>query len=150
MGVDLADEVADAIAAISSQLRLRFAAAGRKNELGFVALATLRHLVRHGPKAVSDLAASDRVTTQAVSLRVAPLVAAGLVLREADEMDARRAILTPTADGKKVVGDAVAKADAAFRSAVDALAPGDRRALQAALPALEHLRQSLVTAELPE
>jgi DNA-binding MarR family transcriptional regulator len=136
-----AAEVGDAIGSISSQLRLRFAAAG--SGIGFVALATLRHLVRWGPRAVSELAASDQVTTQAISIRVSPLVEAGLVARRVDPADGRRTLLEVTSAGRNVVEAASRQANAALRSALDSVAAADRRAVENALPALRSVAMAL-------
>jgi DNA-binding MarR family transcriptional regulator len=132
----------EAIGAISAQLRLRYASAGR-NEIGFVALATLRSLVRRGPAAVSELAAADRVTTQAISLRVRPLLAAGLVTRETDPGDARRTILVATGPGRALVAEAESGVREALDDAVQQLPAADWQRIEAALPALVRLAGSL-------
>lgn len=62
-------------------------------------MATLRHLVRKGSRTVSELALADGVTTQAISLRLRPLVEAGLVSRATDPRDARRTIVSATPSG---------------------------------------------------
>ncbi|MBV9831140.1 MAG: MarR family transcriptional regulator, partial [Marmoricola sp.] len=98
---------------------------------------TLRHLARHGATGVSDLARSDRVSTQAISLRVAPLVEAGLAARAPDPADGRRTVLSITAAGAEVVDRAHRTALETLGHALEALDQGDREALAGALPALE-------------
>ena len=71
--------------------------------IGFVALATLRHLDRHRARTVTELAHADQVTTQAISLRIRPLVDAGLVTRSPDPVDARRSVVTATERGRAAV-----------------------------------------------
>lgn len=128
----------EVVGAISAQLRLRFAAAASP-EIGFVALATLRHLIRHGPKSVSDLAHADRVTTQAISLRIRPLIDAGLLTRSTDTADARRTIVTVTAQGQAAVAAAETAARDALNDALGRLPASDRDALSAAVPALQQI-----------
>ncbi|MBX6722281.1 MAG: MarR family transcriptional regulator [Dactylosporangium sp.] len=135
-------DVGEAVGAISAQLRLRFAE-GAGADIGFVALATLRHLVRHGPCSVTELAGRDRVTTQAISLRVAPLVRAGLIHRLSDPADGRRSLLEATDRGRKVVRTAQAHALAALDDLVAGLPEAERSALTAALPVLHKLGTEL-------
>lgn len=137
----------DTIGAISTQLRLRFAATASP-EIGFVALATLRHLTRHGPKSVSDLAYADHVSTQAISLRIRPLIDAGLLTRRIDTADARRTIVAVTAPGRAAVANAEASARDALNDALDRLPASDRDTLSAALPAL-HQVATILSEESP-
>lgn len=137
-------DVWEAVGAISAELRSRFAE-GAGADLGFVALATLRHLVRHGPCTVTELARRDRVTTQAISLRIAPLVHAGLVHRSSDRADGRRSLLTVTDSGREVVGRAQAHALAALENLIAGLPDAQRSALTAAVPVLRWLGTQLAT-----
>jgi len=139
---DLAGSVHDAVGAISTQLRLRFAASG-SSDIGFVALATLRHLIRHGPRTISQLAEADRVTTQAISLRVRPLVDAGLVTRAVDSGDGRRTVVAATARGRRAVAAAQADTRRALDNAIGRLPPADRAALSAALAPLIQIAKHL-------
>lgn len=136
-----ADEVGDAIGAISSRLRQEFAAA--EPGIGFVALATMRHLVRWGPRTVSELAANDRVTTQAISIRIAPLVESGLIARSVDPTDARRVVLDVTSAGREVVQGATQRANEALQSALDSLDAVKRQHLKRAIPALREVALAL-------
>jgi len=132
----------DAVGAISAQLRLRFAGSSAA-DIGFVALATLRHLTRHGPRTVSELAEVDRVTTQAISLRVRPLVQVGLVTRTVDARDGRRTVVQATPRGRRVVADAQAATKRAMDHAIRRLPTADQDALSAALPALLQIAKHL-------
>jgi DNA-binding MarR family transcriptional regulator len=137
----IAVDVHEAIAAVSAQLRLRFQdfAPG----VGFVAVATLRHLVRKGPRTVSELALADQVTTQAISLRIRPLVEAGLATRAADPADARRTILSATPQGRRAIQRAETNARRALSGAIARLGPADRAALSSAVPLLVQLAHHL-------
>jgi DNA-binding MarR family transcriptional regulator len=133
------DRLLEALGAVSAQLRLRYSSP----EIGFVALATLRHLDRRGPKAVSELAQSDHVTTQAISLRVRPLVEAGLLVRTTDPADTRRTIVAITERGRAVVAAAQARTRTALQHAVHRLPEADRDQLAAVLPTLVQLADNL-------
>jgi len=146
MDDDLASHVLAAVGSISAELRSRFASAGEP-DLGFVALATLRHLTRHGSRSVSELAKADRVTTQAVSLRVAPLADAGLVTRSTDPADARRTLVEVTHRGRQVVERAQQSAHAALKTVVRNLTRPERTALVSALPVLHRIGTDLNNAE---
>jgi DNA-binding MarR family transcriptional regulator len=128
----------DALGAVSAQLRLRFAGSA-PDGLGFVGMATLRHLVRHGPRTITELADGDAVTTQAVSLRVRPLEEAGWVIRTADAADGRRTIVVVTESGRAVVEAAESSTRGALARAVRRLPVADRKTVAAAVPALERL-----------
>jgi len=135
----------EAVEAISAQLRLRFAASGPPT-IGFVALATLRHLTRHGPRSVSQLAETDRVTTQAISLRVRPLVDAGLVTRAVDAGDGRRTVVEATPLGRSTVADAQSDTRRALDDAIRRLPAADRAALSAVVDILMQIAKNLEDA----
>jgi DNA-binding MarR family transcriptional regulator len=142
MTSDLTSALRGSLGALSSQLRLLFADPDASGQ-GFVALATLRHLCWHGPRTVTSLAASERVTTQAVSLRIKPLEEAGLVVRHRDGDDRRRTVVTPTAAGIAVLDAAEQRADTALRTAVSRLSERDRGVLRQVVPILESLAADL-------
>ena len=134
--------VLEAIGAISAQLRSRFAQGGEPG-VGFVGLATLRHLVRHGPRSVTELARSEGVTTQAISLRLSPLVGSGLAARSRDPLDARRTLVDVTQAGHDLVTRSQARVVTALEAAIDALTDAERAALATALPALVRIGAEL-------
>lgn len=139
---DVATQLSVGVGALSAQLRLRFVDASEPR-LGFVALATLRHLCRHGERTVTSLAESDGVTTQAISARLKPLEDADLIRRERDTEDARRTVVKPTSAGKAVVREAERGAEVALRSAVSRLSPEDQVILERAAPLLAALGADL-------
>ncbi len=142
MTSDLSAVLRGSLAALSSQLRLLFADPDPSGQ-GFVALATLRHLCWHGPRTVSSIAASERVTTQAVSSRIRSLEDAGLVLRHRDDEDGRRTVVSATAAGVAVLDAAERRADTALAAAVSRLSQRDRDALARAVPVLGALAADL-------
>jgi len=145
----LASELWEKVGALSSALRLLFVAGSRADAdihaapIGFVALAPLRHLVRHGPQTITGLALKDRVSTQAISLRVAPLLHAGLVARGVDPTDRRRTVLSVTDQGREYVEAAHAAAYEELEQAVGQLSTEDRNTLVSALPVLDRLAEHL-------
>ncbi len=64
----------------------------------------LGRLDREGAQSVSDLAAAERVRPQSMAQTVGDLEAAGLVSREPDPRDGRRALVDLTAEGRVVLG----------------------------------------------
>ncbi len=65
--------------------------------------AVLGRLDRGGAQSVSDLAAAERVRPQSMAQTVGELEAAGLVSREPDPSDGRRALVDLTAQGAVVL-----------------------------------------------
>jgi DNA-binding MarR family transcriptional regulator len=59
----------------------------------------LGRLDRHGPMGVSDLAAAERVRPQSMAQTVAELETAGMVTRDPDPSDKRRALVSLTPEG---------------------------------------------------
>lgn len=75
--------------------------AGR--ELSSPERTTLSRLERNGPDTIAGLARWEEISPQAVGVTVAELEARGLVTRERDPADRRRAILTLTDAGVEAV-----------------------------------------------
>jgi DNA-binding MarR family transcriptional regulator len=142
MTSDLSVSLRGSLAVLSSQLRLLFADPDASGQ-GFVAMATLRHLHWHGPRTVSSIAASERVTTQAVSSRIRSLEDAGLVQRHRDDEDGRRTVVSATDAGIAALDAAERRADAALAAAVSRLSQRDRSVLTRAVPVLGALAADL-------
>jgi DNA-binding MarR family transcriptional regulator len=62
--------------------------------------AVLGRLDRHGPQGVSDLAKAERMRPQSMAQTVSELEAEGLVERNPDPADRRRALVQLTAQGR--------------------------------------------------
>lgn len=99
----------------------------------------LATLVREGPLTAGDLAAAERLNPTMLSRMLGALEEAGLVARAPDDADRRITRVTATPEGRRLLGRIRARHRAALSGLLDALAPDDRAALRAALPALEHL-----------
>lgn len=81
--------------------RIREASAG--GELSIPQLTALSRLDRLGPMTTAGLARREQITPQAMGATVASLEKLGLVTRSADAGDARRSILSLTAEGLAAV-----------------------------------------------
>ena len=69
-------------------------------------IAVLSRLDRGGPATTATLARLDGITPQAMGATVTALAARGLLDRTADPADGRRALLTPSAEGVRVLREA--------------------------------------------
>src|SRR5579875_585184 len=87
----------------------------------------------------AELAKLERISPQSIGSTLQGLLAKGLVERSSDPADGRRLILTLTAAGRDTLQSRRAARTAQFGEALAALAPDEREALRAALPALSRL-----------
>lgn len=99
-------------------------------------LFLLQQLATGAALSVNELAERARTQQSTVSLVVTRLVRAGLVRKERSDTDARRAVLTITAAGRKLVRHAPAPPTATLLRGVEALSDRDVRVLAAGLAAL--------------
>jgi DNA-binding MarR family transcriptional regulator len=65
--------------------------------------AVLGRLDREGPQGVSDLAAAERVRPQSMAQTVGDLETGGLVSRQPDPSDGRRALVELTSEGRAML-----------------------------------------------
>lgn len=118
-----------------------------KDSIGAVTLSeasVLARLDRDGPDSPGSLAALEGVRPQAMATTLAALEARGLVSREPDPADGRRAVMTVTEAGHTVVAD---RRSASVRRLADViereLNPAERKELVAVLPLLDRLAERL-------
>jgi DNA-binding MarR family transcriptional regulator len=103
-------------------------------------LDVLRRLSATSRSTITDLASSGQVTTQGISLAVRELERMGLVTRSPDHGDRRRVWIDITPEGRVRLESEFAISLRWLQDAIDAqLAPGERAALEAAIPALRQL-----------
>jgi len=107
-------------------------------------VAVLLNIVRNGPVRLALVGEQEGLNPTLLSRTVGHLVADGLVVRSADEQDRRSAWVEPTREGGALAERIRTQRTAAVQEALAGLAAADRRALEAALPALEHLADGLV------
>ena len=105
-------------------------------------LGVLFQLEAFGDRAPGELAEHERVTPPSMNRTLNGLEAAGLVARHPADDDARRVRVTLTPAGLGLIVETRALRSAWFAQQFAELGADDRRALEAALPALRHLAQS--------
>lgn len=99
----------------------------------FDILAALRRGGEPYACAPGELARHTMVTTGAVTKRVDRLVASGLVSRSASDDDGRGRVVSLTAEGRRVIDEAVAAHVANEQRLLAPLTPAQRRALESLL-----------------
>jgi DNA-binding MarR family transcriptional regulator len=113
-------------------------------ELSLPETSALARLDRSGPATSSALAKEEHISPQSMGATLAALEARGLVVRQPDPDDGRRAVLTLTGAGQQVLRDKrsarVAQLAAALSSA---FSPAEVIQLKAAAPLLERLAHSI-------
>ena len=114
------------------------------DQLSFTELAVLSRLHRDGPASASQLANSERVTTQAVGAAIGALHQRGLIQRTPDPRDRRKTIVSLTDPGRSAL---TVREQTVIDRMVQAVAsgctPAERRQLAAAAPLLERLAELL-------
>ncbi|SFP49451.1 DNA-binding transcriptional regulator, MarR family [Amycolatopsis arida] len=106
---------------------------------GHGAISALATLVNHGQLRLGDLAAKEGVAAATMSRIVAALVEAGYVRRESDPVDRRAWLATATEEGERLLSGVRSTRVQELARRIDRLSPEHRKALEAALPALEAL-----------
>ncbi|SDH63719.1 DNA-binding transcriptional regulator, MarR family [Agrococcus jejuensis] len=117
--------------------------------LSSVAASTLYALATEGPTRLTLLAAAEHVTQPAMTQLVRRLEREGLVERRDDPSDGRAVLVTITDAGASLSAERRAARADALATVLDDLGPGERAALAAAVPALEHLAAAPTPARTP-
>jgi DNA-binding MarR family transcriptional regulator len=125
-----------ALARLSRRMR-RHALAG----LTPTQLAALSTVERAGPLRLGDLAAAEGIAPSTLTRMVAALEDLGYVRRDADPRDARASTLAITPKGHDTLEWLREDGTALLTQWLTLLAPDQRAALAAALPALESLAE---------
>lgn len=112
---------------------------GGYSGLSRTAVGVLANLRDAGPQRITDLAAAEAVAQPSMTSLVTRLERAALVRRGPDPDDARAVRVTLTADGADCLERIGSARAALIEARLDALAPDQRAALAAALPALDSL-----------
>jgi DNA-binding MarR family transcriptional regulator len=106
--------------------------------------SALARLDRGGPATASALAKLEQISPQSMGATVAALQAHGLVVRQTDPEDGRRAVLSVTDSGREILRN---RRDARTELLARALSKGftdaELEQLKAAAPLLERLAQSI-------
>ena len=137
-------EVAAALRVSIGLLLRRMRQVRPDGELSLPEMSALTRLDRSGPATSSALAKEEQISPQSMGATLAALEARGLVARQPDPDDGRRAVLTLTGAGQQVLRDKrsarVAQLAAALSSA---FSPAEVIQLKAAAPLLERLAHSI-------
>jgi DNA-binding MarR family transcriptional regulator len=109
------------------------------DELSLTAASTLGRLDRAGAHRLTDLASLEGVTQPAMTQLVTRLVRDDLAVRGTDPVDRRVVLVEITKKGRDVLRRRRAVRAEHLDRLLDSISPADRRAILAALPALDRL-----------
>jgi DNA-binding MarR family transcriptional regulator len=112
-------------------------------------LSALSSAERQGPLTMRGLCAAEQVQPPTMTRIVAALVAAGLVVREADAEDGRVTWVKVTPDGRKLLERSRRRKEAFLARALRALDARDVATLQAAADVLERFTEAPQEEERP-
>jgi DNA-binding MarR family transcriptional regulator len=137
-------EVAGALRVSIGLLLRRLRQTRGESELSLPETAALARLDRGGPATPGALAKLEQISPQSMGATIGALELRGLVERRSDPGDGRRAVISLTDAGRRVLGD---RRNARTEQLARALSAGFTRAelrqLMAAAPLLERLAQSI-------
>ena len=102
-------------------------------------LSALATVDQNGPLRLSDLAAAEGIAPSTLTRLVTALEESGYVERSAVPGDARASMLSITPGGRAVIDRVREESTMVLAGMLAQLTPGQRAAIAAALPALEHL-----------
>jgi DNA-binding MarR family transcriptional regulator len=141
--VATAQAVRVSIGRVARRLRQLYAAEDSDGP-SFNEVAVLVQLAREGPASPTDIAARERVTSQAIAAVIRDLEVGGLVRRTAHPTDGRKTVIAITAAGRKLLNNreltVVAGLMAALESSLNA---EERQLLESVVPILNKLADSL-------
>jgi DNA-binding MarR family transcriptional regulator len=139
-----ADRVAAALRVSVGLLVRRLRQVTRDGELSLPETAALARLDRGGPTTPSALAKLEQISPQSMGATLAALETRGLVKRRADPQDGRRAVMSVTESGLRLLRS---RRNARARHLARALATdftsAEREQLMTAAPLLERLAASI-------
>ena len=136
---DPVEELADGLHSAAIHLLRRLRRADPASGLSPARLSALSVVVFGGPMRISDLARAEQVRTPTMTPIVAALEADGLITREADEKDARAAVLRATPKGQRLMAEGRARRVAALTAELRRLSAQDRRLLTEAVALMHQL-----------
>src|SRR5262249_32959728 len=106
-------------------------------------ISVLFTICRDGPLPLATLAEREALNPTMLSRVIGALTDAGLVTRTVSPGDRRSAHVAATVAGRRLRERIHAERNAALAEALAALAPAQRRSIEAALPALDALAEQL-------
>jgi DNA-binding MarR family transcriptional regulator len=129
----------DVVARLRRVLRASIRADYPWESLPMAQVELLQSLAESAPARVGDLAVRLRLAPSTVSGLISQMMTAGLVVRGTDPADRRVAVVELSPHGQRQLADWHAAHRNRIATALDELDPGDRAAIDAALPALSRL-----------
>jgi DNA-binding MarR family transcriptional regulator len=138
------EEVAAALYLSVGLFKRRLRQLSAPGELSLPESSALRKLERGGPVTVTALAKAEEISAQSMGATLSTLEARGLVKRQSDPADGRRAVMSVTEAGLSALSD---KRNARIAQLARALAGGftleEMGQLMAAAPLIERLAESI-------
>ncbi len=138
------EEVAAALYLSVGLFKRRLRQLSAPGELSLPESSALRKLERGGPATVTALAKAEQISAQSMGATLGTLEARGLVKRQSDPADGRRAVMSVTESGLSALSD---KRNARIAQLTRALAAGftaeEMGQLMAAAPLIERLAESI-------
>lgn len=101
--------------------------------------AVIGRLDREGAQSVSDLAAKERMRPQSMAQTVVDLEAEGLVERNPDPDDRRRALVSLTTAGRELLATTRRRREGWLERAIEDLSAEERATVERAVVLLAHL-----------
>jgi DNA-binding MarR family transcriptional regulator len=138
------EQVAAALRLSIGLLRRQLQQAPVPGELTMPESAALARLDRGGPATASALARQEQISPQSMGATLGALEEQGLVERRPDPQDGRRAVLSVSEAGRRVLhSKRSARTQQLARALSDGFTPAELRTLMAAAPLLERLAHSI-------
>ncbi|HET8739097.1 MAG TPA: MarR family transcriptional regulator [Acidimicrobiia bacterium] len=131
----LADRLRVSVGRLARRLRQQSA----EDDLTLSQASVLATLERHGPLAMSEVAAHERISKPSATGIVGRLVDKGLVERAPDPDDARSSIVAITPEGLRLLNRRRRQRTEYLARRIDALDAGDRAVLERAVALLEKI-----------
>lgn len=145
MSAETAPDPEDGLGELAARLRLVVGRLNRRIRIDGhetippLQLSALVTVEQYGPLRLSDLARRESVTAPTMSRVLTALDEQGLVVRNPDPDDARGIRIVLSERGAAALHDVRSTRTALVARRLDRLEPAQRRALEAAMPALEAL-----------
>lgn len=137
-------QVANELRIVLGRIVRRLRQGHEAGELTLSELSVLARLDREGSMTAGVLAEQERISPQAMTVILGVLEDRGLATRDADARDGRRARMSATTAGKRLVaGRRSRNAQRMARALDSALSPDERQQLVMAIPLLERLAERL-------
>lgn len=114
-------------------------ASGDDLNLTYAQLSALARTLEHGPLRIGELAAYEQVAAPSLTRTLAPLAAAGLLVKQPDPSDGRSSLVSVTDEGEALLQRIRRQRSELLARRMSRLTPEQSDTLLAALPVLELL-----------